>query len=242
MNKILWPLVVFCSIVSVYWVFTGIGPKSVPVIKPSNFNTAGEVAEHTYRQLYPRLMNHQAIVFGIEDNRPEQKEIFRRFVQLLAEGFKTPVVVVSDTPMEAKEFEPAHVEAIYLDHIPEQHRRQRLNEILLSGKKIIFSLSTFDAAHFRREAMVNVIEEAMNFKSISFILTRVGLHSDEVTIANFCKPPIKDEMNYNPIACLVMAKAELLKKNKRISTSKMIGVVERQSERDFMIYTWLPKN
>ncbi len=242
MNKILWPMVAFCMLISLYWVFTGIGPQSIPVIRPSNFNTPFEIAEYTYRQLFPRIANHQAIVFGSEGNRPEQAEIFKKFVQLLVERGKQSYIVASDTRLKDNMFDPVQVEQLYLNDIPEQHRRQKLNEVLLSGKKIIFFLSSFDAVHFRREAMVNIIEDALKLKSISFVMARLALHPDEITIANLCVPPAKDEMNYNPLACLVRTKSANLQKNKKIDKSKLIGFTEQQGQNDFMIYTWLPKN
>ena len=237
MNRIFWPLTTVILITSLYWLLTGIGPQSIPVIKPSNFQSPSEISEYTYRQLSNRIPNYNFFAIGIEERQGypvDQVEVQNTLLKKISDDLKSEAVIVSDRKLE-KDFLP-NVEKVWLEDIDRGKRLAKINELILANKKIIFLFSVLETIHFRKESIIKTLEEGLKIKVLSFSVAKFPLPVNEPnTLAAHCGRS-SDEFNYNALACLVLSKARKVELNKKVSKTSLIGLVEQQGERDFVIY------
>lgn len=236
MGRILWPLVIIISIASIYWLATGIGPQAIPVIKPSNFQNPNEISYYTYQQLSNRIQNYNYFAIGTEernDEEPYQLEIQNSLLDNLIGALKD-VVIVSDRKLN-NNFH-SDIPKIWLEDVDRGKRIAKINELILENKKIIFLFSVLETIHFRKESIIKTLEDGLKINILSFSIAKFPLPITEPnTLASFCGRK-GDEFSYNTLACLILNKAKKVERNNKIFKKSLIGLVEQQGERDFLIY------
>ncbi len=237
MNKVFWPLVIIIVCTSAYWLTTGIGPQSIPVIRLSNFSKASEVSDYTIQQLGPRLRAFKYFAVGIEErgSNEDEIEVQGEFLRKFSEQFGNNFVLVSDRKLDLAEF--SKFEKVSLQNFDAGKRIAKINELILANKNIVFLFSTFETIHFRKEALVKIFEEGLHINVLSFSVVKFPLPSSEPnTIASLCNKANQDDFDYMTLACLVLSKAKKADSNTRVVRNKLLGFVEQQAERDFLIY------
>ncbi len=69
MWKVILTGILVVSAVSTYLVIEfGLKPKSIPVIRPSNFQSPEQLGEYIFRQMYQVLSESEVLVFGIKND------------------------------------------------------------------------------------------------------------------------------------------------------------------------------
>lgn len=76
MWKKIFIIIFLVSSICTYWVLKfGLKPKSVPIIRPSNFDSDKQLAEYIYRQMFQVFNENAIIVFGINQKSSFQLSV-----------------------------------------------------------------------------------------------------------------------------------------------------------------------
>jgi hypothetical protein len=96
----------------------GLGPASVPIIKPSNFETPETLGLYLHRQLYQRLTTSSPIIFGFDRSDVYEQKVVESLINHIDEDLKGKVPQILIVPADqsyTQNSDPAEIQKKYGD-------------------------------------------------------------------------------------------------------------------------------
>lgn len=140
LSKWIWIFFFGCVIFGMWMIYDqGIKPKSIRVIKVSNFESPVQLGELVYTAMRPRLHMHPLAVVGMQDEN--QRAMVEAFLR--ATGYVVVPTLQSDT------------------------FKLVISE-LKSGKKVVVLTTPDQAIHFNKTAKIHELEKISGQEALSF--------------------------------------------------------------------------
>jgi len=228
-------VVVFVSVAVVY----GIRPKAHPVIRPSNFNDYIEVGETLYKQLYPHLNPYDVVAFGISPK--EGSEIIASVIRksrVVGDKPFQAIVQVGNEPLTSV---PEGVEVI---RVSQDGRLavEKIKKLKAQNKRTLLLAGAWDVPHFHFENLIHFIEDALGEKVVSFAKTDFHFDmQDARELQTECAQNNKENSQFGHLSCLGYKKSRWMRKDEKVTRDRKVVILERQGERDYVLYLYRPK-
>ncbi len=110
--------ILLLSLGSTYYVVSfGLRPRSIPIIRPSNFENPDKLAEYIYRQMFEVINESPVLVMGIDQKSEYQKEVVRYLTEKI--GPRKKIITIDA-------FEAYHAVPNTQIHILESNEKQKI--------------------------------------------------------------------------------------------------------------------
>lgn len=240
MIKLVWAFFFGCVIFGMWMIFEfGIQPKSVRVIRPSFFEKPEELGETAFKILRPRLLLHKIIAVGVQQGVSSHRSMLKGFVEL-AQKEQLPfdrIINISSLPTNHINFSPA----LYIDLTRQRDLlAQEIQKYLDEGKRILVIGNTLDLIHFHPDNETTQVEQALKQKIITIGMVELNNVPSPEGRELYKEPIAKCERTskyVHSLGCLVEDKIKFLKSRKKIKWDKVVGVMDQEGERDFVLYS-----
>lgn len=190
----------------------GIQPRSVRVIKVSNFEDPKRLGELAHHALKARLFSHSVVAVGLQV--PDSVEA-QAFLQAL--GYQTVDLVNS----------------------PYEPTIEQTKSLLRTNQKVALLMSPNDAIHFRREALIHKTERDLGVDLLSFVFVHLP-GSKGVATYEDCQR--QERYTHTIGCLLEDKEKIFRGGRRKIDWSKFVGTMEQEGQRTFMVYSKYPSD
>jgi hypothetical protein len=216
MQKYVWLGIAVTVILSVYLIVNfGLVPKTIPIVKASNFQSDAEIGKVVYRQMREKLQPINLVVFGY---LPSQKEKVEKIAQSFVDNFNSDRL--SPKPevrfKEIGDLTKAAVEPPY---------------------KAVIMLALQDSFHPNENAKIKLIETQMNQPVLTIAAIPVKTEeSESYETAGPCDDKEDMILVLKQLGCLQQKKIDQLLKSRRIDPKRSVALLEQVGATDFALY------
>lgn len=208
----------------------GLNPKPIPIIKASNFEEPEKFSRYIYRQLYTKLKLSPVIAFGTDELYNYDDKLIENFFRLLGQELKKTVSVYSDR--DFLEYTP-QMSSVKFTRISEVNVKSLIQEIKEDKEfLVVIILKQKNVLHNYKDSLVNQLEFALGKEALSFSFQTL----EEADLSKPFTPCNNGGQFEQWLECLKELKARSIQTSKKIDKTKTIGILERVSEKDFLIF------
>ena len=222
MSRWIWIIVAFCVSTGVYFTIRyGLRPKPIPVMNPTQFETAEQIGSVVYKRLRQNIRADRVVVLGSSPGTLEDEQIWDGLAKAaMADHEAVDVLAVRDiTDREA-----------FFNRIQESVRARKL--VLVTGV-------TTEVSHLVADSWTKILERQRKHPVLSIAIQRLAVTTPEYDEVQTQCLDATDDSGVNKLECAAQRVARKYLKRK-LAPDQLWAVMERHGLKEYLLFIHRP--